>query len=119
MTFVAIADRHVAGDSLVHRLDPRTKLVAALLVIFSIVLVPAAHWQVFALFGGLIAVCVAASGLSPRLVLRRSLVALPFLLAAVPVIFNRARHQGSNTVYYTTVQGDRLVPLTDWKAWSK
>jgi cobalt/nickel transport system permease protein len=90
MAVAAIADRHVAGDSLLHGLDPRAKLVASLLIIFTTVLIPAGRWDVFALMACLLATATAASGLSPRLVLGRSLLALPFLLAAVPIIFNRA-----------------------------
>lgn len=36
-----------------------------------------------------------------------------------PVAFGPARHQGTDAVYFTTVTDGRIVPLTDWKRWSK
>ena len=35
------------------------------------------------------------------------------------VSFGPDTHQGMDTVYYTTVENDRFVPLTDWKEWEK
>ncbi|MPZ48794.1 MAG: cobalt ECF transporter T component CbiQ [Dehalococcoidia bacterium] len=89
MSVFAITDRHIAGDSFVHRLDPRAKLVMTFVFIFAVLLTPQARWEIFAAMGTLLVVMTLASGLSPRLVIGRSLLALPFVLAAVPVIFNR------------------------------
>jgi branched-chain amino acid transport system substrate-binding protein len=36
-----------------------------------------------------------------------------------PVSFTRHKHQGLNTVYYTMIEGDQFVPLTDWQRWKK
>lgn len=33
-----------------------------------------------------------------------------------PVHFSRDQHQGLHTVYFTRVQGDQFVPLSNWKA---
>jgi cobalt/nickel transport system permease protein len=85
----AVTDRHVAGDSFVHRLDPRAKLVMTLAFVFAAVLTPQGRWEIFAAMACLLVVATAASELSPRLVIGRSLLALPFVLAAVPVLFNR------------------------------
>ena len=35
------------------------------------------------------------------------------------VSFGRGRHQGLDTVYYTTVEGERFVPVRDWKEWAQ
>ena len=35
------------------------------------------------------------------------------------VSFGPDKHQGSDTVYYTTVQGDLFVPLSDWQRWQR
>lgn len=35
------------------------------------------------------------------------------------VSFGPKKHQGLDKVYYTTLQGDRFVPLSDWKRWEK
>jgi hypothetical protein len=36
-----------------------------------------------------------------------------------PVSFGPDRHQGLDSVYYTTVEGDRWVPVVDWRQWAK
>jgi ABC-type branched-subunit amino acid transport system substrate-binding protein len=37
----------------------------------------------------------------------------------VPVSFGSDRHQGLDMVYFTTVEDERFVPLTDWREWQK
>lgn len=34
-----------------------------------------------------------------------------------PVLFGPDRHQGSDTVYFTTLKDGQFVPLTDWRKW--
>jgi branched-chain amino acid transport system substrate-binding protein len=36
-----------------------------------------------------------------------------------PVTFGPHKHQGLDKVYYTTMKGDRFVPLSDWRGWEK
>lgn len=36
-----------------------------------------------------------------------------------PVSFAAQRNQGSDAIYYTTVEDGRFVPIRDWKGWSK
>jgi ABC-type branched-subunit amino acid transport system substrate-binding protein len=36
-----------------------------------------------------------------------------------PISFDGLRNQGSDAIYYTTVQNGRFVPITDWKGWRK
>ncbi|HKA52150.1 MAG TPA: ABC transporter substrate-binding protein [Candidatus Binatia bacterium] len=36
-----------------------------------------------------------------------------------PVSFGAQRNQGSDAIYYTTVQDGRFVPVRDWKEWFK
>ena len=36
-----------------------------------------------------------------------------------PVSFGPGRHQGLDMVYYTKVEHDRFVTLTDWKEWAQ
>jgi hypothetical protein len=35
------------------------------------------------------------------------------------VSFGPKKHQGLDRVYYTVVEGERFVPITDWARWSK
>jgi branched-chain amino acid transport system substrate-binding protein len=36
-----------------------------------------------------------------------------------PVSFGPDKHQGLDTVYYTTVQGDQFIPINDWQRWQQ
>ena len=36
-----------------------------------------------------------------------------------PISFAAQRNQGSDAIYYTTVEDGRFVPIRDWKGWSK
>jgi cobalt/nickel transport system permease protein len=80
-------DRYLEGASAVHRLDPRVKVLLALAFILAVALLPDAAWPAYGAALLLIAATTVAARLSPGLVLRRSLLGLPFLLAAVTVLF--------------------------------
>jgi cobalt/nickel transport system permease protein len=80
-------DRYLARASAVHRLDPRVKVVVTLAFIVGVALLPDGAWAVYGLAAGLVLVVGAAARLSPWLIVRRSLVGLPFLLAAVTILF--------------------------------
>ncbi len=74
-------------DSPVHRLDPRVKLILALGFILTATLLPVGAWLSYALLGAAAWMTAHLSGLGIRNVLRRSVLALPFVLAALPVVF--------------------------------
>lgn len=80
-------DRYEARDSLLHRLDPRVKVVVTLLFILSNVLLPDGAWPAYLAAWLFLLLAVSLARLSPLFVLRRSLLALPFVLAAVSVLF--------------------------------
>ncbi|GBD08300.1 Nickel transport protein NikQ [Candidatus Thermoflexus japonica] len=87
MTHFHFHDPYQPLDSPVHRLDPRVKLVLALGFILTATLLPAGAWLSYALMGAAAWTGAHLSGLGIRRVLRRSMLALPFVLAALPVIF--------------------------------
>jgi len=76
-----------AGDSPVHRLDPRVKFILAVAFIFTAALIPAGAWPVYLLLLSLVLSVEILSGLGIGYVLKRSTLALPFVLAAFPLIF--------------------------------
>jgi cobalt/nickel transport system permease protein len=80
-------DRYHARTSLIHRLDPRVKVVITLSFILSNVLLPDGAWLAFALAFAAVLVVSALADLGPGYALRRSFVALPFFLAAFSAIF--------------------------------
>lgn len=83
-----VIDRFVAGDSLIHRLDPRVKVVATVLFILSNVLLPDGAWLGFALALGLVLLATRLAGLSMGYAVRRSFVALPFALVGITTLFS-------------------------------
>ena len=101
-------DAYRSKVSFVHRLDARVKLVLTAGFIISAALTPDGAWLAYALLAGLVLGVIAASRLGVRFVLQRSLVALPFALAAVTAIFSTSG-QALLTVH---VFGGEL-PITD------
>jgi cobalt/nickel transport system permease protein len=81
-------DRYQTGESLIHRLDPRVKVVVTVLFILANALLPDGAWLAFALAWGLILLTSGLADLGLGYALKRSFVALPFALAAVTVVFN-------------------------------
>lgn len=71
----------------VHTLDPRVKFVLALAYILTAALTPMGAWPVYILLLALVLAVEILSGLGIKHVHRRALLALPFVLAALPLLF--------------------------------
>jgi len=82
-------ERYLPGRSAIHATDARVKLPATLAYIFAVTLTPVGHWPALGLLALPLAAALALSRLPPLVVLRRSALALPFLLAAVPLMFTK------------------------------
>jgi len=80
-------DRYKEHDSLVHRLDPRVKVLVTILFILSNGLLPDGSWAAFAAAWCFLLLAGYLSNLPPGYLFRRSFIALPFALAAITVIF--------------------------------
>ena len=76
-----------AGSSLIHQLDPRVKLVLALAFILTTSLTPFGAWAAYILLLALALSVEMLSDLGIGYVWKRSLLAIPFLLAALPLMF--------------------------------
>ncbi len=89
---------------MLHRADARVKLPTAILYILAISLTPPGAWATLGLLAVPVAVGMGLSRLPVRGVLGRSILALPFVLAALPIAF--------------TTPGAPLfaVPLVGWDA---
>ena len=100
---ISFLDPYRPRPSLIHRLDARVKLVLALAFILTTALTPPGAWPVYALLFALVLAVEILSELGVGHVLRRALIALPFALAALPVLF--------------TVPGPALltVPIGPWE----
>lgn len=84
---IQVLDHYQEGDSLIHRLDPRVKLVLTLALIVVIAALPRGAWLVYLACLLMICLVMGMSRLHPMLVLRRSLVAMPFAFAALSLVF--------------------------------
>lgn len=102
--FAAVIERYEERDSLLHRLDARAKVPAAFLYILAVTSTREGDWGVLGLLLLPVILGTFVSRLGPWFVLRRTFLALPFILVALPLIFTR--------------EGETLwtVPLLGWTA---
>lgn len=80
-------DRYLERGGTVHRLDPRVKVLVVPAFILSLALLPDGRWLPLAAAFALVMLAAMAARISPLLVMRRSLIGLPFLAAAVTLLF--------------------------------
>ena len=81
-------DRYHHGQSPLHNLDPRVKVILTILFILSNALLPDGAWVAFALAWGIIIFANLISKLGIGFTFKRSFIALPFALAAITVLFS-------------------------------
>lgn len=80
-------DSYLHKDSLIHRLDARTKFVLTIGFILTTALTPIGAWPIYLLLLALVLGAIILSELGVGLVLKRATLALPFILAALPMVF--------------------------------
>jgi cobalt/nickel transport system permease protein len=73
-------DKYSEGNSIIHRLDPRTKLVATLAFIALVVLLPSASWLTYGLYFITVVALIIISRVPVTYVFKRSLIIVPFVL---------------------------------------
>jgi len=81
-----LLDQYHSGQSPVHRLDARLKVALTLGFVTACSLTPAGSWRAFAALGLLWLISALTARVPLSLLLRRSLVALPFTLAAATLL---------------------------------
>jgi len=81
-------DRYHEDQSFLHRLDPRVKAVVTVVFILSNALLPDGAWLAFGCSWLFLLLANALSNLGPGFTFKRSLVALPFALIALTVLFS-------------------------------
>ncbi len=84
---VHFLDPYRHRSSPIHDLDPRLKLVLTLGFILTTSLVPPGAWPVYILLLAMVLSVEIISDLGVGTVLKRSALALPFVLAAIPILF--------------------------------
>ncbi len=80
-------DPYRPGNSPLHTADARIKFLLAIAFILTTSLTPFGAWPVYILLLALVLSMAVLSALGIRFVLTRALLALPFVLAALPIIF--------------------------------
>lgn len=73
-------DRYSNLGSLIHRLDPRTKLIATIAFILVVVITPISKWPAFVAYFIFVSTLILASRLPPLFVAKRALLIVPFVL---------------------------------------
>ncbi len=96
---VHFLDPYHAGGSPIHRLDARVKLALTLAFIITTSLVPFGAWAAYILLFAIVLSVELLTDLGIAYFFKRAFLALPFALAALPLIF--------------TVQG---APLATWSS---
>jgi cobalt/nickel transport system permease protein len=84
---VHFLDPYRPRSSPVHAFDARIKLVLSIAFIFANALLPPGAWPVYILMFSLVLAVEVLSELGVAYVLKRSILALPFVLAALPLLF--------------------------------
>lgn len=106
----------------IHQLDPRVKLVITIAFIFTTALVPVGSWPVYILLLAIIISAIMLSDLGIGYVWRRAALALPFVLAAFPIIFTAPRPSlaqipvGSWTITISAAGVERFISIA-LKSW--
>jgi cobalt/nickel transport system permease protein len=83
---VHFLDPYQPRSSLIHTLDARVKFILALALILTSALIPTGAWPIYILLFALVVSIEVLSELGVAYVLKRSLLALPFVLAAIPLV---------------------------------
>lgn len=96
-------DPYQPGESPVHALDGRVKFLLTIAFILTTALTPIGAWSVYTLLLALALAIELISGLGVRYILKRSALAAPFVLSALPLLF--------------TVPGAALLELP-WLGWT-
>lgn len=94
-------DPYQPRPSLIHKLDPRIKFIIAIALIFSCALIPPGAWAVYILLLSIAFSIELLSNLGIGYVLKRSIFAFPFILAAFPIIFTK----GPPFIYIVSIAG--------------
>jgi cobalt/nickel transport system permease protein len=80
-------DPYQSGSSLIHNTDARVKLILVLAFIIATALIPVGAWAIFALLLVIVLASEFLSGIGLGYFLKRATLALPFILAALPLVF--------------------------------
>ncbi len=115
-------DPYKEHNSPIHRLDARVKFVLTLVFIFTVALTPHGAWPVYIILFSLVLTTEVLSEIGVSYVLKRASLALPFVLAALPVIFTLKGPVAAQlslgtwtiTLYQTGIERFISIALKSW-----
>jgi cobalt/nickel transport system permease protein len=84
---IHLTDQYRQRESIVHRLDPRTKILVALALILATALTPPGAYVAYVVLYLFLLAAVLLARIDLPYVIKRSFIALPFALAAVTLPF--------------------------------
>lgn len=90
---------YAPSPSLIHRWDARVKVIFTLVFILFLSLTPYRAWSTYILFLAIILSAALVSHLTVGFMVKRTLPALPFLLAAIPLIFSGSYPRVSVSIF--------------------
>jgi cobalt/nickel transport system permease protein len=106
---IHLLDPYRPRVSPVHELDGRVKFLLTLAFILTISLTPISAWPIYILLFAILLSIEILSGLGTGYVIKRSILALPFVLAAFPVIFTN----GEITLFSISIGPWTLIAHTE------
>lgn len=101
-----------AVDSVVHRLDARAKIVGLIGLVVVAATTPVAAWSAFGAYGAALAALVILARLPLGYLLRRMVIELPFLVAALLLVVARGPDEGLTLALRVTLSVLAVVVLT-------
>ncbi len=119
---VHFLDPYHAGSSPIHQLDPRVKLVLAVAFILTASLTPFGAWLAYILLLAFVGAVELLTEMGVAYFLKRAFLALPFMLAALPLIFTvpgapLATFTLGAWTFTVSVQGVERVASIAFKSW--
>ena len=87
---IHLTDQYRQRESIVHHLDPRTKILVALALILAVALTPPGAFVAYGLLYLFLLAAVLLARIDLSYVIKRSFIAIPFALAAVTLPFTVA-----------------------------
>lgn len=109
---LASVEAAAAGDSPVHRLDPRAKILGLVGLVVVSVATPVGAWAAFVAYLAALLALTALARLRARFVLRRMTVELPFVMAAAILVLVRGPQEGLTLAARITTSVLAMVVLS-------
>jgi len=102
-------DPYQHGHSLIHQVDPRIKVALILAFIFTTALAPSGAWAMYILLFTLAVSSELLSNLGVVFYLKRAFLAVPFVLAALPLLFTVKGTPLLALPFHLTISAEGLV----------